>query len=139
MTCFENCFGQWKLRLHYFKLRDIVILLLSIFVVRFHFQEEVLFCEKGVLWNFVKFAGKHLCQSRYFIKKETLAQVLSCEFWEISKNTFSYRWFRLLSHIGSIRSSRSQMFFKIGILKNFAIFTGKHLCWILFFNKIAGL
>ena len=27
------------------------------------------------------------------------------------------------------RSSRSHMFFKIGILKNFANFTGKHLCW----------
>ena len=26
-----------------------------------------------------------------FIKKETLAQVFSCEFREISKNTFSYR------------------------------------------------
>ena len=26
-----------------------------------------------------------------FIKKETLAQVLSCEFYEISKNNFSYR------------------------------------------------
>ena len=30
-----------------------------------------------------------------------------------------------------IRSSRSQMFFKIGVLKNVAIFTGKHLCWSL--------
>ena len=29
------------------------------------------------------------------------------------------------------RSSRSQMFFKKGILKNLAIFTGKHLCWSL--------
>ena len=26
-----------------------------------------------------------------FLKKETLAQVFSCEFCEISKNTFSYR------------------------------------------------
>ena len=26
-----------------------------------------------------------------FIKKETLAQVFSCEFYEISKNTFFYR------------------------------------------------
>ena len=26
-----------------------------------------------------------------FIKKETLARVFSCEFYEISKNTFSYR------------------------------------------------
>ena len=25
--------------------------------------------------------------------------------------------------------SRSQMFFKIGVLKNFANFAGKHLCW----------
>ena len=30
------------------------------------------------------------------------------------------------------RSSRSQMFFKIGVLKNFANFTGKHLCWSRF-------
>ena len=27
------------------------------------------------------------------------------------------------------RSSRSQVLFKIGVLKNFANFTGKHLCW----------
>ena len=27
------------------------------------------------------------------------------------------------------RNSRSQMFFKTGVLKNFADFTGKHLCW----------
>ena len=26
-----------------------------------------------------------------FIKKETVAQVFSCEFWEMSKNTFFYR------------------------------------------------
>ena len=29
------------------------------------------------------------------------------------------------------RSSHLQMFLKIGDLKNFAIFTGKHLCWSL--------
>ena len=30
------------------------------------------------------------------------------------------------------RSGRSQMFFKIDVLKNFAIFTGKQLSWNLF-------
>ena len=46
---------------------------------------------KSVLRNFTKFTGEHLCQSLFynnfikklscnFIKKETLAQVLSCEF-----------------------------------------------------------
>ena len=36
----------------------------------------------------------------------------------------------------SFRSSHSQKFFKIGILKNFAIFTRKHLCWSLFLIKL---
>ena len=34
------------------------------------------------------------------------------------------------------RSSRLQMFFKIFVLKNFAIFTGKHLCWSPFWIKL---
>ena len=49
----------------------------------------------GVLRNFAKFTGKHLCQSLYFnkvacnfIKIETLAQVFSCEFCDIFKNAF---------------------------------------------------
>ena len=45
--------------------------------------------KKGFLRNFAKFTGKHLCRPEpcNFIKKETLAQVFSCEFCEISKNT----------------------------------------------------
>ena len=34
------------------------------------------------------------------------------------------------------RSSRSQMFFKIGIIKHFAMFTWKHLCWSPFLIKL---
>ena len=56
--------------------------------------------KKDVLRNLAKFTGKHLCRSLFFnkvrkpqgcnfIKKEILAQVFSCEFIEISKNTFS--------------------------------------------------
>ena len=36
------------------------------------------------------------------------------------------------------RSSRSQMFFKRGVFKNFAIFTGKHLSWKLSLIKLLG-
>ena len=45
---------------------------------------------KDVLRKFAKFTGKHLGQSLFFnfIKKETLAQVFSCEFCEIFKNIF---------------------------------------------------
>ena len=41
--------------------------------------------------------------------------------------------------LASFRSSRSEMFFKKGVFKNFAKFTGKHLCQSLFVNKISGL
>ena len=45
-------------------------------------------------------------------------------------------WFQKISgwvHTSYInRSSCWQMLFKIGALKNFATFTGKHLCWSLF-------
>ena len=37
------------------------------------------------------------------------------------------------------RSSGPQVFRKKGVLKNFAKFTGKHMCQSLFFNKVAGL
>ena len=43
---------------------------------------------KGVLRNFAKLTGKHLCQGLSFNINETLALVFSCEFCEISKNTF---------------------------------------------------
>ena len=56
---------------------------------------------KSVLRNLAKFKEKHQCHSLFFnkvvdlmpeacnfIKKETLAQVFSCEFCEISKSTF---------------------------------------------------
>ena len=36
----------------------------------------------------------------------------------------------------SSRSSRLQILFKIGVLKSFANFTGKHLCWSLFLKNL---
>ena len=41
--------------------------------------------------------------------------------------------------ISIARNSRSQLFFKIGILKNFAILTGKHLCWSLSLRPVTLL
>ena len=64
-------------------------------------QPPEVFSKKGVLRNFVKLTGKHPCESPFLIKlqtsalqlylKKTLAQVLPCEFREISKNTFFHR------------------------------------------------
>ena len=45
---------------------------------------------------------------------------------------------KLCVHVGKRSNSRSQMFFKIGVLKNCAIFTGKHLSWSLSLIKLQG-
>ena len=37
------------------------------------------------------------------------------------------------------RSSHPEVFCKKGVLRNFAKFTGKHLCQSLFLNKVVGL
>ena len=39
------------------------------------------------------------------------------------------------NHRPESRNRRSQILFKIGVLKNFAIFTGKRMCWSLFLKK----
>ena len=45
----------------------------------------------------------------------------------------------LLSQITRNRSSCSQTFVKVGVLKNVANFTGKHLCWNIFLIKLQAL
>ena len=55
------------------------------------------------------------------------------------KQVKSSKSLRLNSYVvlqAATRSSRSQMFFKIGVLKTFAIFIGKHLCQSLFPIKL---
>ena len=74
-------------------------------------------------------------QACKLIKKETLAQVFSCELWEISKNTVftEQLWTNCLNF--SLRcwfSEAAFMFFKIGVVKNFAVL--KPLS-----NKVASL
>ena len=70
------------------------------------------FCKKGVLRNFGKFTGKHLCLSLLLIKlqasglqlykEETLAQVFFCEFCEISTPFFTEHLPWLLLKINKI-------------------------------------
>ena len=48
------------------------------------------------------------------------------------------KWANVLILHERIKSSRSLMFFKIGVIKNFPIFKGKHLCWSLFLIKLTA-
>ena len=62
---------------------------------------------------------------------------------EISKELLVNKFNMILDNQGRLvlneRSCRPDVFFKKGLLRNFAKFTGKHLCQSLFFNKVAGI
>ena len=83
-----------------------------------------IFFKLVVLKNFANFTRKHLCWSLFnnVAQEETPRRE--------EETPTQVPWER------QDRSSRSQIFFKIGVLKNFANFTGKHLCWSLFWNFI---
>ena len=111
-----------------------------------------------VLRNFAKFIRKHQLWSLQvysnFIQKDTLEQLLSCKFciFDIVKEKIGHlnQNCKLLSENTSIKihvyrvsawfkSSRPDVFCKIGVLRNIAKLTGKQLCLSLFFSKFAGL
>ena len=46
---------------------------------------------------------------------------------------------QLVKSVLTYTSSRPEVSCMKGVLRNFAKFTGKHLCQILFFNKVPGL
>ena len=54
---------------------------------------------KAVLRNSTKFTGKHLCQ------KETLAQMFSCKFCEISNNTLFTEHLRMNGSVNDHQTS----------------------------------
>ena len=105
-----------------------------------------MFCKRGVLTNFAKFTGKHLCQSLFFNKVagrtlflKNLAQVFSCQFCEIRKNTFSteHLWWMFLkcyeqgAYLGPCQAFRCSFLAKtVNRYKPFAIFASKlhHRC-----------
>ena len=115
---------------------------------------------KGVLRSFTKFTGKHLCQSlffnkvdsvlvKFYIKKGTLTQAFSCEFAKFLRTPFLKNTSgRLPLYVKEntcssqksqqswtiYRSSRPEVFCKKGVLRNLTKFTGKHLCQSPFFN-----
>ena len=51
----------------------------------------------------------------------------------------SVKLYTPIKHPIPSRSSHQRCSVRIGVLRNFAKFTGKHLCQSLFFNKVAAL
>ena len=77
-----------------------------------------MFCKKGVLKNFDKLTGRHLCQSLFFNKLQT-------------SNLSEYHDNLNLTWVMQKQSPEC-------VLKNFPNFTGKHLMLESLINKVVG-
>ena len=87
-----------------------------IFSYFYQFQKQLLevFCKKGVPRNFAKFIEINCARDSFlikkdFIKKESLSQVFSCEFCEISKKTF------FTEHLRKTAAAISSLFFLLSL------------------------
>ena len=95
-------------------------------------RRSEVFCKEGVLRNFTKLTGKHLCQSLLFWDKDSLnveAQAFSCEFCEISKNTFLHRTPLVATSEntkGILQKQPSKGSLKKVVMRHFVEFTRKH-------------
>ena len=58
---------------------------------------------------------------------------------QLSENLFCFSWWRSDKFQTNFKKQLSNVFNKKPVLKNFAIFKGKHLCWSLFLIKLQGL
>ena len=68
--------------------------------------------------------------SQFCLKFEKSLKILSKTFYLLMFRAFLLLW------LYDVRSSGSQILFKIGILKNFANLTGEQLCWSFFLLKL---
>ena len=71
-----------------------------------------------------------------WIKLLRLKNILTLHSVEVSSSPNSPPLFVIVFWGETNRTSLSQMFFKIGALKNFAYFIGKHQCWSIFLIKL---
>ena len=80
--------------------------------------------------NYLPHWGADFCDSKYFFR-------LNLVF--IAKSRTGFRSGILWKYKLKVRSSHQSCSVKICVLKYFANFTGKHLCWSLFLTESSGL
>ena len=100
--------------------------------VGIHFLWINVYLNNGILWPIYRWI-----KSFQFLRLVNF-QILALD---RCKRFVKLRLMKLLIDLllSSLKSSRPYVFYKKGVFKLFAKFTGKHLCHSLFFNKFAGL
>ena len=99
----------------------------------------------GVFWSVFSHIrteyGEILRFSLYSVRMREIADQKNSEYRHLSRSV-SHLWMRLkilLELLPHMRSSQHRYSVRKRVLKNFAKFTGKHLCQGLFDNKVEGL
>ena len=69
------------------------------------------------------------------LKRKKVKSSEGCEKKKLTRRKYSVD---TLADTATVRSSHWGCSVRKGVLRNFAKFTGKHLCLSLFFNKVAG-
>ena len=104
---------------------------LIVLVLYEHYQNSPVFIVVFFLWEVVIWHISNCKQcfssSTYHFSSKGLWVVT----WRVTANCTYFLWL--------LQKQNSQNFFKIGPLKDFAKFKGKHLCWNLFFNVVGDL
>ena len=91
-----------------------------------------------IFWRTVKlFLTNNGCVFNDFIGIENEGNLI-CNEQELAE-LFNEYCTNTVEKSSSKRSSLPEVFCTKGVLRNFAKFTGKHLCQSLIFNKVAGL
>ena len=138
---------QWMLRYVISQLYSNKSFVTKLFVCELLIPLEM-FCKINVAY----FTGKQLCWSLFLIrfqsltwnltKKGTLTQVDTFIFLKNSVESTVYVFYLVACPnwmFSGTRDSRLQIFYKTGVLKSFAKFTGKHLCWSIILTKLQSM
>ena len=71
-----------------------------------------MFCKKGVLKNFAKFTGKHLCRTSVLLKKRFRLRCFTVNFAKLLRTFFIEHFWWLLLHYEQLLRIRWVYFFK---------------------------
>ena len=104
----------------------------------FKSSRSQMFFKTSVFKNYAIFTGKQMRSSLFLIKLQ------ACSFMNISSSNVTFKIETITKSIIGltnlcykfIQKQPFTMFFKINVLKNFAIFTGKKLRWSLYFINL---
>ena len=84
-----------------------------------------------------KFLRSHSFEDLWVASCERLYNEATLQ--RLTKNLMSFAGANRIFALKKFRNSPSQMFYKIGLLKNFKELSGKHLCLEPLFSAVAGL